>query len=463
MSQRPLPSRTSLIRRGPYARLWQSLAVSSLGDWVTLFATFSLAAKISGGGPGAALSILVPLVGRILPGLLFGFVGGVVADRWSRKTVMVVADMGRAALVLSLLLVADLRQLFAVTFAIEVLSLMRQPAREAVVPNLIEDHQLLAANGLTLLAAYGTAPLGSALFAGLVEVGGRLPSFGSFGPEIGAAFVFDALTFLVSGLIVITIPLPRAPASLLARAKGERDWRAPFRDFVEGFRFVARKGPARRMIAGMTAGLFGGGALFVIGQPFSEQVLRAGDSGYGILVTSLGVGVGLGMLGVTTFASMDTSREPLFGFAVLIAGVGVVFAGFSDTVVGAGGWTLTAGLGTGVAYVTGFTHLHSVVTDEVRGRTFATLFAFTRTALLISFALAGVGAAVLDGFFPGELSNGIRAVVVVSGSVVVIAGTSVLVGVGVRGRPVDRSQLRSVRDALDSIAWMRGSRREEDE
>ena len=50
--------------------------------------------------PAATIAILVPLVGRILPGLFFGFLGGLIADRWSRKTTMIVSDFGRAVLVL---------------------------------------------------------------------------------------------------------------------------------------------------------------------------------------------------------------------------------------------------------------------------------------------------------------------------------------------------------------------------
>ena len=66
--------------------------------------------------------------------------------------------------------------MFVITFAIETLSLLRQPAREAVVPTLIPREHLMAANGLNLLAGYGTAPVGSALFAVLAEFGGGVPA-----------------------------------------------------------------------------------------------------------------------------------------------------------------------------------------------------------------------------------------------------------------------------------------------
>lgn len=449
-----------LIRRGPFARLWWSQAISSLGDWVTLFASFALAARISGGGPSASLGILVPLVGRILPGLVLGFVGGVLADRWNRKATMIVADVGRAVLAGGLLFVANFRDLFVLTFLTELLTMVRQPAREAVVPRLIPQHHLLTANGLSLLSNYGTAPLGSAVFAGLSELGARLPDFGSFGPSIGAAFVFDAVTFLGSAVIVVFTPIPDVKLPRSRRSKGSLDFRTPLRDFTEGFRFVATSGPIRRMILGMAAGLFGGGALFVLGQPFAEQVLRASDSGYGLVVTALGIGVGLGMLAVTILGNMNTRRQVVFSLALLAAGIAIVLTGLANTVLAAAGWTLLTGLGTGIAYVTGFTQLHATVDDSLRGRTFAAMFAFARSSLLISFALAGVGAAALDGVLTGELNEGIRAVIVLGGSVVVLVGAAVLWAARDEWIPghFDEEQLATMAEAGDAITWMRGDR-----
>lgn len=451
-----------LIRRGPFARLWWSQVISSLGDWVTLFATFALAARLAGGGRGATIAILVPLVGRILPGLFFGFIGGLLADRWSRKTTMVLADFGRAVLVLGLLFVRTYVALFFLTAAIEVLGLLRQPAKEAAVPTLVGHQHLLTANGLGLAAAYGTAPVGSALYAGLAELGRLLPPVGFVGSDIGTAFLVDSITFAVSGLIVLSIPI-QAPRAARERARGKLPESTAWRDIVDGMRIAMRAGPVRRIILGMAAGLFGGGALFVLGQPFSEQVLRAGESGYGILITALGLGVGMGMLGVTILASMETSREPLFGFSVLGAGVAIALAAFTDSVLGAAGWAFVAGVGTGIAYVTGFTHLHASVDDDVRGRAFGALYAFARSALLVSFALAGLGAAALAGVFPGELNNGIRAVMLLGGVVVALSGIAVVIGSGLWRSGLDQDKLDRLSEAADSITWMRGPRRSEDE
>jgi dTMP kinase len=450
-----------LIRRGPFARLWWSQLVSSLGDWATLFATFSLAARISGGGSNATLGILVALVARILPGLLFGVIGGVLADRWDRKRTMVVADFGRATLVLLLVFVGNFRDLFVLTFFIEVLSLVRQPARESVVPHLIPERHLMAANGLNLIASYGTAPVGSALFALFAAVGERYLPDSIANPGVAAAFAFDGITFIASGLIVLTIPVPPLVLSKEREPHGKLDIRAALRDMLDGFKFVGSYPAVRRLVTGMAAGLFGGGALFVLGQPFAEQVLQGNNSGYGIMVTALGVGAGLGMGAMTFWGKSIERREPVFALALIVTGLAIVATGLASTVWGASGWVLAAGFGTGVAYVTGFTQLHTVVTDDIRGRTFAALFASARLALLVSFGLAGVGAAALDGILPGFLDSGVRVVIVLSGAFILASGAGTMWSVRdqLRGGPIDDEAYRALHDAGSAIGWFRGDRR----
>ncbi len=436
-----------LIRRGPFAKLWWANSVSSLGDWVNIFATLALAARIGGGGEGSTVAIIISLVARFLPGMLAGMVGGVVADRWNRKITMVVSDFGRAALVGTLLFVSNLSQLFVVIVLVELLGLFRQPAREAVVPTLIAPKHLAAANGLNLVSMYGTAPVGSAIFALLTEFSEMLPEVGQFGAWVLPAFMFDMATFLFSGLITLAIPIKATTLPEKRRMRLERrSLAAPVRDLVEGWAQVGRRGPVRRLVWGMAIALLGGGGLFVMGQPFTQQVLEATESGYGALLTSLGMGVAIGMVLLAGLGKNLIHREPIFALGLWAAGGGIIFTSFSRSVFAAVGWVLLLGLGTGMAYVAGFTQLHSVVTDEIRGRTFGALYTLGRLALLVSLAVAGIGAVALEGLLPGILGNGIRAVLFVSGLAVLLTGVATLWAA--------RSQLRMVFDK-EAMAAMR--------
>ena len=418
--------------------------------------------------------MLVPLISRLVPGLLFGALAGVLADRMDRKRTMVISDIGRAVLVLALLLVAPLAEsngagvalwaLAAINFVLEMLTLIRQPAREAAMPTLVNAEQLVAANSLSLAAAYGTGPVGSAIYAALATVSERVGGFGVFNSAESLAFGVDSVTFLASGLIVATIAIPKPE---LARSDADPseasrfDIRQPMRDLLEGFRFVASVRSVRNVVLGMATALFGGGALIALGQPFSRDVLGGGASGFGILVTALGLGVGVGMLAVAVFSSELSRRDVAFAISLSLTGLAITFSAMAATVWGASGWVFVAGVAIGLAYVMGFTHLHETVDDTLRGRTFAALFTLVRTAFLVSVTLAVAVAAALDNLFPSPFDNGIRNVLVLGGVIITAAGLGTLWAMrSILKRPKLNEELyRSIQDASETFNAIRGKRR----
>lgn len=444
-----------LIRRGPYARLWWAGVASSFGDWVALFATIALADNL-----GGVTGILVPLTGRMLPGL-FGAVSGVLADRFHRKITMVTADIARALLVLSLVFVDTLAMLFLVSFLMETLTLFWQPAREASVPNLVPPGRLVAANSLTLIATYGSLPVSSAFFSFLVTMAGWLPDLAGFGRDFGPAFTFDAVTFLFSAFLVARIPIPRPEVTAERRARSPLDWRAPLRDLAEGVKFVAGERTVRSVILGMATALFGAGMFFILGQPFSRTVLGGGNSGFGVLITALGSGVGAGMLVLANLGSRVARRDLVFSISLIVTGAAITTVTAMDTVFGAAGWLFVGGIGAGASYVMGFTHLHEVVDDDMRGRTFAALYTMVRTALLVSMALAVPVANILDGRLPAPFHNGIRDALAIGGAIVLGAGLFSLwqMRATLSGPEFDEETYRTLEEASNAFTSIRGRRR----
>lgn len=405
-----------LLRRGPFSRLWWASAASSWGDWVTFFATLALADQI-----GGSTAVLVPLMSRIIPSLLLGSLAGVIADRLDRKRVMVLSDVGRGVVVLTFVLADDLITIAIISSVLEILTMIRQPAREASVPTLVDSGDLVTANSLSAFAAYGTAPIGAAAWTGLAALFTATGGWGPVdrGPDL--AFVVDSLTFVASGALVATIRIPK-PTLAEDRKPAQRDWMQPLRDLTEGVAFVTQTRTVRRVVLGMAVALFGGSALLPLGQSFSQEILGGGDTGFGTLVTALGVGVGLGMVGVAIFSNERTRYDLTYSLSSGVTGVAIGLTAFTRTVGGAAGWLLVAGIGTGYAYVMGFTHLHGVVDDRLRGRTFAALFTLVRTAMMVSFALAVLVASTLDGVLPPPFDNGIRNVFALAGILILVTG-----------------------------------------
>lgn len=421
----PLPEGArgiDLIRRGPFARLWWANTISSLGDWITLFGTLELAGDIAGLG-----GTLVALVARVLPGLLFGALAGVAADRIDRKRTMIISDVGRGFLVLLLIFTRNLTSVFVISFLMEILSMIRQPAREATVPRLVPPGSLVTANSLSLVGSYGTMPFGSLL---LTLFGAAVTFFAWSSTvvdvKLALAFSVDALTFFASALIVATIPIPKPEVSKERQGRGGFDWRAPLRDLVAGVKFVARVASIRTVILGMATALFGAGALFIVGDQFAQSLTGGGEAGFGLLLTALGFGAAIGMIGMSVLARVLTWRAVVFGLSLTLAGLATTFSAFTSTIWGASGWILVGGMATGSAYVMGFTHIHEEVDDEMRGRTFAALFTVARTALLVSLTIASAVAVALDGVFPSPFDSGVRNVLMLGGIIVMLAGAGTL-------------------------------------
>src|SRR5215211_2115883 len=134
-----------------FFKLWVAQVVSSLGDWIGIIAILAIAARVSGGS-GAAVSLV--MMARVVPGFFLATVGGVIVDRLDRRKVMVVCDIGRAGLLVLLPFVDSLLGLVLVSLALEVLSLLWGPAKDASVPNLVDNKQLTSANSLGLVAAF---------------------------------------------------------------------------------------------------------------------------------------------------------------------------------------------------------------------------------------------------------------------------------------------------------------------
>ena len=137
-----------MIRRGPFARFWWAAAIGSTGDWITIFATIGVADEIGGGG-----GILVALLSRVLPGLVFGPLVGAFSDGFDRRRLIVIADVGRAVIVPFLIFASNLPMLVFITVVLEILSLLGQAPRAAAVPSMVRNENIVTANSLMLGAA----------------------------------------------------------------------------------------------------------------------------------------------------------------------------------------------------------------------------------------------------------------------------------------------------------------------
>jgi dTMP kinase len=382
---------------GSFFRLWLSQVLSSLGDWIGLLAILALANTISESN-AAALSLV--MVARMLPGFVLAPLVGALVDRLDRKRVMVVTDVGRAVLLALLPFVNNLLGLVLASFILELFALFRGPATAATVPHLVPEEHLPQANSLSLVAAFGTFPLGALVFAGLAGLAQFFNGFEYVSLDREQlALYFDAAAFAVSALITMTLPIPKAH---IGESRQRIKVTQTLRDIKEGVQFIAGHELVRGVIYGLAGGLLGGGMIIPLGPVFSNRVLHEGTSGFGLLMFALGLGAAIGVIGLVLLQKR-APLETVFWAAIVTTGAGIVAAASFSALVAAMFVTILVGAAAGTGYVSGFTLLQRHSHDQVRGRTFAALYTLIRVCLLLALTvtplLAGAGDELSEALF----------------------------------------------------------------
>lgn len=396
-----------LFGSSAFFRLWLTQVVSATGDWLGFLAIAALATRVGAGSPEAAVGVVMSA--RIVPGFFLGPAAGVFADRFDRKRLMIVCDLGRAAVLASLPFVDSVLGLVVASLVMEVLTLLWTPAKEASVPNLVPPHHLTTANSLSLAAAYGTIPVAAALFSLLAKLSEQLGDFEVLtvirGTQEGLAFYFDAATFVLSAVMIATLPLPRRTPGDRPAVRRRIDFGSAIRELREGWEFVFINPVVRAVNLGVATGLVGGGMLVPLGPVFVHDVLGAGQSGFGLLIFSLGLGVAGGVIALSVF-QRRTHKEWTFVMAVFVAGASLLAAASMSTLETAAAMVFVLGVCAGTVYVLGFTLIHEHVTDELRGRIFSALYTLVRLCVLIAFAIGPFLAELLDRLSRNLVSDG---------------------------------------------------------
>lgn len=382
---RPGPLRSPLFRR-----LFAAQTISRWGDTFNAVAIVLAVFRLTGSGVQVAATVAF----EIVPVLLLGFVAGAVVDRRSRLRVMVVADVGRAAVALALAVGGDnLAVLYAGAFALSAGSVFFNPASASLLPSVVDRDELVAANS----ALWSAAVLSQIALAPLA---GAIVAFAGPGP----AFAVNAASFLLSAAL-----LRGLPAGEPAAATG-----APTRrlaDVAEGLRIVRSSRFLGTLAAVQALAALSAGATSALLVVLADRHLDAGPGRFGMLVGAIGVGAGLGPLLLRRVLAGPRRPALLFGPYLLRGGVDLALAASSSFPLALVSLAVY-GVGTSTGMVTYNSVLQSTVPDRLRGRVFACYDVVWQTARLASLGLGGL---LADGL-------GVRSVYVLGGVLLLVAG-----------------------------------------
>ena len=367
----------------PFRRLWYSTALSSLGDWLGLLATTALATALAHGYQAQNYALGGVLVVRLLPAIVLGPLAGAFVDRFDRRITMVVSDLLRFALFLTIPIVHTVAWLLVASFLIECVSLFWMPAKDASVPNLVRRDQVEAANQLSLITTYGITPiLGAALFSVLSLITSALARHLSFfkAQPVNLALYFNAVTFLFGALVVFFIK----EISGRRGARVEQDQPGLLALLREGASFVR----SSRLVGGLIIGLIGA---FVAAVRSSARARSSSSAWVAATPRTVCCSAQCSSASVSGMAlgpriARGVSKRRLFGLSIVFAAVCLMLTALMPFVALAIIFVIGIGFGAGIGYLSGMTLMGTDVDDVIRGRVFALLQSLIRVVLILALA-----------------------------------------------------------------------------
>lgn len=363
-----------LIRETDLMRLIVGQAISSIGDRFYTIALAVLAFQLT----GSALSVVLMYIATLAPSLIFGLVGGALVDRHNRKTLMLLADLGRGLLVLALPLLArhSLAWVYIITFAVSVISQIFIPAKLAALPVLAPPRQLLRANAYDQMLVQGAELLGPAA-AGVV-----IATLG-----VGAALLVNAGSFLVSALFIWRI---RRSLAVSVSATTKRGWKAVVKDLGAAWSFI-RSVPVVRATIGLSAiGPIAMGAYNAVLVVFVYRVLQGGPVEFGLLETTTAVGFVLGAFLVNAVAERLTNYGRMLTLGLVGMAVAYTLVALSSSLPLAFVSFFLVGFVNPLVFVAVRTLLQANTPDSYRGRVFGFMGTVAGSAMILGMATAGL-------------------------------------------------------------------------
>jgi MFS family permease len=371
----------ALLRRRNFALLWFSGLISVAGDWVLDIALPFYVFERT----GSTVATAGMIVANLTPHVLLGSVAGVFVDRWNRKRVLVATNLLQAAMVALLLLVPGggwLGIVYLVAVAQSCAAAFALPAEGALLPSLVPDRDLVAANAMNSLnnraARLVGAPAGGALLA-------------AFGLEI--VVLLDVASFLAAALILAPIPDPRRAADRGSAEEAARSrWAAFWHEWVAGLRLVATERGIAILFFVFGLMTFGGTMLDPLRVAWVRDVLGEGPDVYAFLTTTHAVAGLAGTLVVGMFGARAGPHQ-LIGVSGLVVAAALFLQYNIPVVTLAFGMSVISGVTSVVSNVGVETLAQRAVAEDYRGRVFGSLQA---TIFLLSLLGAMTGGALAE-------------------------------------------------------------------
>ncbi len=364
--------------------------ISSIGDW---FNTVALLDYISGtpdnGIEGKGIYVSLVLVFAFLPQFLISPIAGVVADKFNRKTIMIVSDLVRGCLALGFLAILIIQpKSIASFYIIEILlystSAFFSSAESAIIPSIVQSSdELYSANAL------GQITWGLMLAVGASIAGWVIAYWG-----YEAAFILNSLTFFFSAFFIWRVRYKKKPGTNSQGVQNKSIWtvfKNHWMELKKGVSYILKDRYIIALLLVKPGWALGGGAILMLHTIFGKEVFKAGSEGISILFMSRGLGVIIGgFLG--QWLIRQTSRiNVLWILSALFILHALFYASFSrmPDLFYASLMLICATTFSANLWLLSQVTLQKIVPNELRGRVFAHDDGLSTLTMMFSSILAG--------------------------------------------------------------------------
>jgi MFS family permease len=378
-----------LLRRNrSFRRLWVGQVISELGNWFNFIAALGVVRVVSHAAPEATTILLII---RLVPFTLVAPLAGAFVDRWSRRMVMIASDLLRVVVALGFLFVRgpeDLWIAYLCTALLSFLGAFFEAAKNAAVPNITGEKDLLAGNALMFSSRFL-----------LMSVGAALGGWTSAHVGYQAAFVINAISFLASAYSVWLVP--EADTRAASSAGNPNDKRSRYRgywsDIREGWAYIIHHRPVAAILGANILWATGGGATNLIADRLGALVFTntnsvSADSAVAALYFSGGLGLFIGMLiarRVGVHFELKGTTVGFIGWSLVLQGVLFALVGVTPGLWFAGVLLVVSRVLLGAEFAVQETLLMRIVPDYLRGRVSTTDRASELLIWSLSTAVAG--------------------------------------------------------------------------
>lgn len=375
-----------------FRMLWCSQLTSNIGDWLSALAIPLLVYRLT----NSPIAISFYMVSRFLPNILFSSFTGVLIDKFNRKTIMIISDLGRFLVFFLYPFTTNEFQIYFLAFISTIFTLLFEPAKNATIPNVVDEKDLLKANSIisstaSFMRLIGTA-IGGILIANL---------------SLNVTFYINSVTFIISAFMILNFKINEND-----RAEESSEQSFTISEEIKlSYRALLRDRMLFTLIFMDALSIIGYGFLNVLLPVFTTAELTKSESSYGLIMSFFSAGIFFGSILINKI-SKNKSLPFLWCIGLTFSGITQMLFGFSYSVFIAVIFIFMAGFGDAIQIVSYSTIRQKIVPDHLRGRVYSIAEGLNSGALLI-----GMGS---TGFLLSNFSA--RTLVIYSGIMILISG-----------------------------------------